>query len=335
MKHTDVIIVGGGPAGATCAAKLKQGGAEVIVLDKQKFPRIKPCAGWVTPRVWLNLGIELAEYPFQLMKFNALHVTFGNFYFKFRTRQYAIRRIEFDEWLLQRSGAPIYQYPVNQIAKTNGAFTIDNEFNAKYLVGAGGTSCPVRRNLFGEVGIQDRGPMIAALEEEFEYPFQDQKCRLWFFQNHLPGYSWLVPKANGWVNIGIGALASSLNQRGIYLQEYWQQYVLMLVRKKLIKGHSYKPLGYSYFLRSEKTDVQKGNVFLIGDSAGLATRDLGEGIGPAIESGILAADSILHGTPYNLRSIPKYSFPPSDIIRSLWKPPEDPQFFNIESTSNK
>ena len=51
MDRCDVLIVGGGPAGSTCAGKLRQAGVDVLVIDKQVFPRDKTCAGWVTPPV--------------------------------------------------------------------------------------------------------------------------------------------------------------------------------------------------------------------------------------------------------------------------------------------
>ena len=52
---------------------------------------------------------------------------------------------------------------------------------------------------------------------------------------------------------------------------------------------------------------QSGNAYVIGDAAGVATRDLGEGIGPAIETGIRAAESIIRGTPYTLDAMTTYS----------------------------
>jgi flavin-dependent dehydrogenase len=57
------------------------------------------------------------------------------------------------------------------------------------------------------------------------------------------------------------------------------------------------------------TEVRIGNAFLAGDSLGLATLDMGEGIGPAIRSGQLAAEAILSGADYSVASIPRYSFP--------------------------
>jgi len=64
MRRVEVLIVGGGPAGAACADELHRGGVECLVLEAQSFPRDKPCAGWITPRVWQELAVSPAEYPY-------------------------------------------------------------------------------------------------------------------------------------------------------------------------------------------------------------------------------------------------------------------------------
>ena len=70
------------------------------------------------------------------------------------------------------------------------------------------------------------------------------------------------------------------------------------------------PSGYSYYLR-DRVDIQRlGNAFVIGDAAGLATRDLAEGIGPAVRSGIRAANAITDGADYTIDAVPAYSLPP-------------------------
>jgi flavin-dependent dehydrogenase len=58
MRNCEVIVVGGGPAGASAARRLKQGGADVLVLDKEEFPRPKLCAGWITPEVVRDVDLQ-------------------------------------------------------------------------------------------------------------------------------------------------------------------------------------------------------------------------------------------------------------------------------------
>ena len=63
MNKKDVLIIGGGPAGSACAWRLKQNGADCLVLDGQAFPRFKPCAGWVTPGLLRDLDLTPEEEP--------------------------------------------------------------------------------------------------------------------------------------------------------------------------------------------------------------------------------------------------------------------------------
>src|SRR5947207_15775490 len=128
MDACDVLIVGGGPAGSSCAWRLRNSGLDVVVLDKQVFPRDKVCGGWITPAVLSELEIDGCEYAhgrvFQPItgfrtgciggqaletKYNA-PVSFG------------IRRREFDEYLLRRSGARLLEgISVTAVAGPTGA----------------------------------------------------------------------------------------------------------------------------------------------------------------------------------------------------------------------
>jgi flavin-dependent dehydrogenase len=62
MVRCDVLVVGGGPAGSTCAWTLRRAGLDVIVVDRARFPRDKVCAGWVTPAVLESLDLTPDEY---------------------------------------------------------------------------------------------------------------------------------------------------------------------------------------------------------------------------------------------------------------------------------
>ena len=109
--------------------------------------------------------------------------------------------------------------------------------------------------------------------------------------------------------MGVGGFAGELKHRADTLKRHWNLLVKQLEQDGLITEHVYKPAGHSYFLRQSLPEIRNGNAFLVGDALGLATLDMGEGIGPAIRSGQLAAEAIIHGTEYSVAGIPRYSLP--------------------------
>jgi menaquinone-9 beta-reductase len=314
MRSCEVLIVGGGPAGSTAAWKLRRAGADVLVLDRERFPRLKLCAGWITPEVVRDLEIDLSAYPHRLLTFPRLRLHFGRLQVPLACVQHSIRRFEFDAWLLERSGAPVEQHTVRHIAAAAGGYTIDGAYRCRYLIGAAGTRCPVYRELFRELNPRAGELQIVTLEHEIQYDWQDSDCHLWFFAHGLPGYSWYVPKERGWLNVGIGAIAGRMKRRGLDIREQWAHLAAML-DGSLAPGAHYDPDGYSYYLRGRVDVVRRDNAFITGDAAGLATRDLGEGIGPAIRSGLLAAEAILADQPYRLDDVTGLSI--SSIARSM------------------
>ena len=74
MIDCDVLIVGGGPAGSSCAWRLMQHRVDCLVLDESEFPRTKLCAGWVTPEVIRDLEIDVSEYPHRLLSFDDIWI---------------------------------------------------------------------------------------------------------------------------------------------------------------------------------------------------------------------------------------------------------------------
>ena len=113
MQHCDALIVGGGPAGATCAAALRRRGLDVVVLDKATFPRAKLCAGWITPELFQTLAVDPAEYgrgrvlqamtAFRVGRIGGPHVVVSYD----RPVSFGIRRSELDDFLLRRAGAQV------------------------------------------------------------------------------------------------------------------------------------------------------------------------------------------------------------------------------------
>jgi 2-polyprenyl-6-methoxyphenol hydroxylase-like FAD-dependent oxidoreductase len=183
------VIVGGGPAGSSAARVLKRAGADVLVLDKEQFPRLKLCAGWITPEVVKDLEMDISTYPHRFLTFDRLHVHVKALYVKVPCVQHSVRRFEFDAWLLERSGAPVIQHTVRNVRQDGDDYIVDEAFRCRYLIGAGGTRCPVYRTLFREANPRAAELQTVTLEHEIPYDWKDGDCHLWFFDTGLPGYS--------------------------------------------------------------------------------------------------------------------------------------------------
>ncbi len=127
-----------------------------------------------------------------------------------------------------------------------------------------------------------------------------------------------MPKGGGYLNIGIGGKLAAMKSRKTSIEQYWSFFIQKLDRLSLVRTYRFHPRGYNYYLRQKRSTVQLDRIFLVGDSASLATRDMGEGIGPAVESGLRAAGTITRGCVYSIESIPSYSMP--GIVTSNFSP---------------
>ena len=301
MDTCDVLIVGGGPAGSSCAKQLVEAGLDVVVLDKSLFPRDKVCAGWITPAVVEELEIDLSDYrrsyvcqdirAFRTGPMQGPYV--HNLYND--TVSYGIRRCEFDHYLLQRSGARLkLGEPLQQLQRQNSYWIINNSMRASMLVGAGGHFCPVARYLGARVGKTERS--VAAQEIEFKMTAeQAEACPVkadtpeLFFYPDLSGYGWLFRKGD-FLNIGVGREdTGKISQSAtVFVESLKQRGKIPHNTPEKLKGHAY--LLYEHAARKLVSD----SVLLIGDAAGLAYTESGEGIRPAVESGLMAAEVILH-----------------------------------------
>src|SRR6266851_5433820 len=125
METCDVLIAGGGPAGSTCAWKLRQAGLDVVVVDRAMFPRDKVCAGWITPQVLADVGLDARAYcqgrtfqPFTGFRVGLIG-SGGDVAAAYdHPVSFGIRRCEFDHYLLQRSGARLrLETPMSSIRR--------------------------------------------------------------------------------------------------------------------------------------------------------------------------------------------------------------------------
>jgi geranylgeranyl reductase family protein len=299
MIECDVLIVGGGPAGSACAWKLRNSGLDVRILDKKQFPRDKICAGWITPAVVDELEIDLDDYRRGRVLEPITGFCVGliggpeveSCYDK--PISYGIRRCEFDHYLVERSGAQLQLgESLKSMERANGHWLVNEVIRARLVVGAGGHFCPVARFLGASPGNGELA--VAAQEVEFEMSEQQlAECPVppglpyIYFCNDLRGYGWYYRKGN-YLNIGlgreddqqlsshVGAFCSSLIEQG-----------------KIPKSTPCKFHGHAYLLYIHAPRKLADNgVLLIGDAAGLAYPQSGEGIRPAIESGLIAAEVI-------------------------------------------
>lgn len=295
----DCLVVGGGPSGSSCARALVHSGRDVLVLDKAGFPRDKVCAGWITPTIVEELDIDLDDYR----SARTLQPITG-----FRTgliggRQistqyvrvvsYGIRRCEFDHYLLARSGARLrLGEPFKCLRREQDHWIVNDEIRTPLVVGAGGHFCPVARQVANPL---DEQSVVLAQEIEFEMsPQETVECRVQpeipelYFCDDLRGYAWCFRKGN-FLNIGLGREQES--QLAAHVASFCESLVKL---GRVPLGATHRFHGHAYRLyRGQPRQATVDGVVLIGDSAGMAYPQSGEGIRPAIESGLLAAAAII------------------------------------------
>lgn len=316
MDVFDAIVVGGGPAGSSCAWKLSSAGFRVLVVDRARFPRDKLCAGWITPPVVAALQLDLHDYSrhrtvqcirgFRTLsrEKNEKQTDYG------KTVSFGIIRREFDDFLLRRCGAEVCDgTPVKRIERRNGNMIINQRFSAPVLIGAGGHFCPVA----GWLGV-DRKKEAHICARELEVELEEEILKRVRVSGEFPllrycrdmrGYGWCFRKGR-FVNVGLGRM------EGRNLKAHLAGFLDWLFKRGILprepvfdplrfRGHAYK-----LHLIDPRPPVANG-VLLAGDAAGLSHTFSGEGIRPAVESGILAAEVIREcGANYSLEKLDTY-----------------------------
>jgi geranylgeranyl reductase family protein len=289
----DLIVVGAGPGGSAAVAAALRGGLSVAQLDAARFPRVKPCAGGLTPKAVRALPLALAPSlrgSFAEFEFNAWRG--ARTVYSFRAPLLVmVSRPELDQRLVaenrRRPGLAFRDgEPVRSIEWRAPCFhvrTERREFRARQLVGADGANGIVNR-LF-----RVSTPRARAAAVELVLPraalANDPVARPCFDFGALPrGYGWVFPKEDE-LSVGLYTLARGLKDLRVRLLAYlaakgfrWRGDALASFEAHTI------PLG------GERLRDPGLPLYLVGDAAGLADALTGEGIYHALESGRIAGE---------------------------------------------
>ncbi len=293
----DAIVVGAGPAGATAARRLAQGGARTLVLERQALPRYKACGGGVPARTLQLLDVEIepvAEGFVDTIDVSNLGKT------QFRKTSpnplaWMVMRDRFDQRLSDaavQAGAVLRDHcPAQSIFTTNDSIyaeTARGTERARWLIAADGATGPATRQL----GIAAAPTRSAAYELEVTAP--PSALERWDRAANVDvgyqpwGYGWVFPKQG---KLSVGVVTAPRHGREIrrHAERYLTRLGLEDAELETVQGH---PIRYR---RSVAEPVARDRALLVGDAAGLADEFTAEGIAYAVHSAQLAAAAILAG----------------------------------------
>ncbi len=288
----DLIVAGGGPAGASAAETAARSGLRVLVLEKRVMPRMKACAGGVPRKAQEFLGLDLS--PLAGPPIRGLTLSWrGESSRTVRGGEiqgWVVKREEFDRILLERAraaGAEILEgcglLDLTDQGGTVRAVTPRGEFSAPVLVGADGARSLVARRL----GLRRRRGDGFAIETRVRVPdriLEERSGLLSFDLGAAPGgYGWIFPLADS-LNVGVGTRLARFKRLPDSLNAY-------LAREGLPGAAAGEVRGSALACGLPPFGLQRGRCCLAGDAAGLVDRLSGEGIYSALLSGRLAGQA--------------------------------------------
>ena len=304
----DLLVVGGGPAGAAAAIRGAAAGLSVVLCDKAAFPRDKTCGDGLTTsalRLLERLGLDPTAVPgWEPVAGVALRSPSG------RVVELAFPddglfgavapRRALDAALVDvaaKSGADVRQGAALEALQQTGAAVEavlgdGDRLTARFVVAADGMYSTVRRL----VGVD--GPHLGEWHAFRQYFTGVSDRRLWIFfePDLLPGYAWVFPVAGGRANVGFG-----LPRRpGVSVRPMAAQWRALLERPSLraLLGEA-EPEGHhrAWPIPADlaRAPLSHGRVLFAGDAAGATDPMTGEGIGQALLTGVLAAEAVAAG----------------------------------------
>lgn len=317
MGHDyDVIVVGGGPAGAVSATMLARGGARVALVDAARFPRDKTCGDGVSPAAVAlldRLGIlSLSTFA---AHFHAIHeVRFvGSEHVEAvggpsllprhvdgsRIAGFVSPRRELDRLIFERAAAHVQHAicgdGVDHVLKEGDRIQgvrlkSGRTLRGPLVVGADGVHSAIRRSM----GWRRGGPdgIAYAIRAYVEDAHHLNCAQLHVFKPpHLRGgYAWIFPTGRGTANVGIGFRGDALRRANLSLQQVLRSFIDTHAG---LSGANVvgRPQGWPLPLGAPRGPVHAPGVMLCGDAAHLVDPLSGEGIYPALRSGELAAEA--------------------------------------------
>ncbi len=288
-----VIVIGAGPAGSTLAYELAKRGIEVAVLEKQRLPRYKCCAGGVSVGTARLLGLDLQDLAESAITGAAISFR-GNSPFLGHYSQpimYTVMRDRFDQALARRAeeaGAAVLQgYEVTRVADNTrmvDVSTSGGSFRAQYVIGADGARSRVAR----ELALRKNDGWLVAVQSEIHADEDDLarlRSQVIIDLGSIPGsYAWAFPKLQH-LSVGMACADSKVKDLRRNYDTFLGSLSLngsVVVRRDtaLLPVWNGDPVVYT------------GRVALVGDAAGLVDPLTGEGIFNAVWSAQLAAAAV-------------------------------------------
>ena len=311
----DVVVVGGGPAGAAAAIELARAGRDVVIVDRASFPRDKCCGDGLTADALRHLE-ALGLRPSSVPSWNRVDDVWVRAPSGHTVRlplprgrgQFAVvaRRADLDSALLdvaRAAGAKVYDGHALTDAVDRGdhiALEVDGigTVTARFAVGADGMWSPVRKAL----GCSRSGYL--GEWHAFRQYFTGVSPRaaemwVWFEPDLLPGYAWSFPLSEGCANVGFGIRRA----RGVptrHMNDLWPE-LLRRPQVRAVLGEAARPEGphkaWPIPAGIDHAVLATGRALFVGDAAAATDPMTGEGIAQALLTGRLAARAITVSDP--------------------------------------
>ena len=311
-----VLIVGGGPAGAAAAIELQRAGTSVTLVDKAVFPRDKCCGDGLTTgalRRLEHLGLDSTQVP-SWQWVNDVHISSSkgytvDFVLPPDGRFSAIAtRAELDHALLQvaeKVGACVVTgSAVTSATQHSDAVRVAIEgigtVAAERVIAADGMWSPLRKMLGTSAARTEHEPYLGewhAYRQYFEnvHTAASRDIWVWFEKDLLPGYAWSFPLAGGRVNLGFG-IERADGVRTNTMKAAWAS-LLERPHIRAVLGTDARPVdapkAWPIPAAITHAPLSDGRVLFVGDAARACDVLTGEGIGQALQTGMMAATAIL------------------------------------------